>query len=141
MSQRGELERLSHARMLLIEAADLRWEQPSDASLDVARRAGAASGDLPRLSPVDLDVLALALEGGHELVTDDYRMQNTARKAGLVVHALATTGAQEVWSWVWRCVGCRKEHDVASDAQSARRGNGPDCDVCGSPTQMKRRRG
>ncbi len=141
MSQRGELERLSHARMLLIEAADLRWEQPSDASLDVARRAGAASGDLPRLSPVDLDVLALALDGGHELVTDDYRMQNTARKAGLVVHALATTGAREVWSWVWRCVGCRKEHDVASDAPSARRGNGPDCDVCGSPTQMKRRRG
>ncbi len=36
-----------------------------------------------RLSRVDLEVLALALEEKAVVVTDDYRMQNTAKKLGL----------------------------------------------------------
>lgn len=139
-SQRAELEALAPARRMLVESAELDWREPSPMALEKARLAGAESGDLPRLSPVDLDVLALALEGPYELVTDDYRLQNAARTAGLVVHALATTGAREVWSWVWRCVGCRKEHPVESNHEPSRRGNGPECGHCGSHTEMKRQR-
>ena len=70
-SQRSELERLSPARTMLIEAANLDWRTVSSSALDDAKDCAGASGDLPRLSDVDLDVLALALQESAILVTDD----------------------------------------------------------------------
>ncbi|HII19190.1 MAG TPA: nucleotide-binding protein [Candidatus Poseidoniaceae archaeon] len=139
-SQLDELERLSPARRMLIEAAQLEWMNPTPAQLEHAQSAAAATGDLPRLSTVDVDVLALALGLERVLVTDDYRLQNVAMQAGLEARPLATRGAKQPWSWIWRCTGCRREHAVQSDAARKRDGPGPDCDVCGSPTVMKRAR-
>ena len=81
-SQRQELERLSTARAMLIETADIQWRVPAPASLKDAKSAASTSGDLARLSDVDLDVLALALAYRAVVVTDDYRLQNTYRHAG-----------------------------------------------------------
>ena len=47
-------------------------------------RCAARTGDL-RLSDVDIDLLALALANQTNLVTDDYRMKNVAREAGIDV--------------------------------------------------------
>lgn len=139
--QLEEVERLSPARRLLVEGATIDWRTPSEGDLRTAREAAAASGDLPRLSPVDLEVLALALGGPFRLVTDDYRLQNVAMRAGLEVESIATAGASAVWAWVWRCTGCRREHHVEADASLSVKDDGPECDVCGSRTVMKRRRG
>lgn len=139
-SQLGELERLSPARCMLVEAADLDWMNPSPAQLEAAKAAAAATGDLPRLSTVDLEVLALALGLKRVLVTDDYRLQSVAMHAGLEARSLATRGARERWSWIWRCTGCGKEHNVSTNVERKRDGPGPECDVCGSPTVMKRAR-
>ena len=139
-SQLDELERLSPARRMLIEAAQLDWMNPTSSQLDDAKSAAAATGDLPRLSTVDLEVLALALGMQRVLVTDDYRLQNVAMQAGLEARSLATKGAKQPWSWVWRCTGCGKQHAVQTDTQRKRDGPGPECHDCGRPTVMKRAR-
>ncbi len=139
-TQLDELERLSPSRRMLVEAAQIEWMNPSPAHFEAATSAAASTGDLPRLSTVDLEVLALSLGLKRHLVTDDYRLQNVAMKAGIEARSLATRGAKQQWSWVWRCTGCGKEHDVSTSAKRERDGPGPDCDVCGSPTVMKRPR-
>ena len=61
-SQQAELERVSPQRSLLIESLDtIQWRDVPPGWLEGGREAAAASGDLPRLSDVDLDVLSLAL--------------------------------------------------------------------------------
>ena len=95
-SQRQELERLSTARAMLIETADIQWRAPAPASLNNAKSAASASGDLARLSDVDLDVLALALAHQAVLVTDDYRLQNTYRHAGGTVEPVVNRPSKQV---------------------------------------------
>ena len=139
-AQLDELERLSPARRMLVEAAEIDWMNPSPDQLEAAKSAAASTGDLPRLSTVDLEVLALSLGLQRPLVTDDYRLQNVAMKAGIEARSLATRGARQQWSWVWRCTGCGKEHGMDANTQRRGDGPGPTCDVCGSPTVMKRAR-
>ena len=138
--QLDELERLSPARRMLVESAQIEWMNPSPEQLDAAKEAAAETGDLPRLSTVDLEVLALSLGLERPLVTDDYRLQNVAMKAGIEARSLATRGVRQQWSWVWRCTGCGVELDVSVDTERKRDGPGPECDICGSPTVMKRKR-
>ena len=71
-----------------------------------AREVAAKSGDLPRLSDVDLDVLALALGLDVPLFTDDYRLQNTMQSADKITSS--SNLKQQVWKWESRCTGCRK---------------------------------
>lgn len=140
-SQRQELERLSAARSMLIEAADLQWRAPSPAALEEAKTAASASGDLARLSDVDVDVLALALSLQAVLVTDDYRLQNTYRHAGGTVEPVVNTVSKHVWIWEQRCKGCGATSPLEPDVARSKRGTTGECNRCGSPLEIKRRKG
>ena len=139
-SQVEELERLSPARALLVESADLQWRAVSVPALKRAKDCAKATGDLPRLSDVDLDVLALALEAEAVLVTDDYRLQNAYQHAGGSVEAVANAPSKHVWIWEQRCTGCGATSEVPSEVSRSKKGQLGDCDVCGSPVVIKRRR-
>lgn len=88
------------------------------------------AGDLARLSPVDLDVLTVALQMGAELHTDDYTMQNVARRLAIPTRSVQTRGIEETYVWSTRCNGCRKFLDRPA----------PECPICGSPTHTVRDR-
>ena len=102
-SQRRELSQLSEARSMLIDAADLQWQDAPQDWIERAKQVASQSGDLPRLSDVDVDVLALALGHQAHLVTDDYRLQNAYRSAGGEVSGVANTTSKAVWSWSLHC--------------------------------------
>ena len=68
-SQLEELEKLSPQRAMLVQSIELEWLTVATKDAEIA---AANTGDLPRLSPVDLDVLALAMSTGQTLYTDDY---------------------------------------------------------------------
>ena len=74
-SQQSELEQVSLQRYMLISSLDIDWRVPTPNWIDEAKQQAASSGDLPRLSAVDVDVLALAIGLNMPLYTDDYRMQ------------------------------------------------------------------
>ena len=138
--QQAELERVSPQRWMLVQALDIDWRDVPPKWLKEAKECAAQSGDLPRLSDVDLDVLALALGLNLPLVTDDYRLQNTMNAAGKQSATVGTKGAKQVWKWELRCTGCRISIDVPENVSRSKKGDVGDCDRCGSPLVLKRKR-
>jgi len=141
ISQQAELERVSPQRSLLVQSLDsIQWRDVPSAWLQDAKEAAASSGDLPRLSDVDVDVLALAIALDATLVTDDYRLQNTMQALQRPTKSVGTTGAKQVWRWELRCTGCRATSPVPANVDRSKKGSVADCDVCGSPMNIKRAR-
>lgn len=138
ISQQEELLRVDEQRSMLMESASLDWRMPNESALVRAKGMASETGDLPRLSTVDVDVLALAIDLDITLVTDDYRMKNVARKAGIPVEGVLTTGGKKQWKWILRCIGCRAEEDVPPNAKQSKKDDVQLCDRCGSPMKLKR---
>ena len=88
------------------------------------------SGDIGRLSPVDITVLALALDVNGTVMTDDYSIQNTARIMGIPYRAVGQTGITKVEKWNYQCIGCGKWYKEKM----------PDCPICGSQLRGHRKR-
>jgi len=139
-SQRAELERVDASRAMLAETVDLTWQDVPAAWITEARRVAAASGDLPRLSDVDLDVLALALGLDAVLVTDDFRLRNAFASVDGSVEAAGVKKPTKVWSWMLRCTGCGATTPVNEDAHRSKRDPVGECRTCGSPLALKRSR-
>ena len=101
-------------------------------ALAEAREAARKTGDLPRMSEVDLEVLAAAIAHGGTILTDDYRIQNVATTLGIASRGHAQRGIREVreWTWVHRCKGCKRTYPEAR----------AECDVCGSEVRTSRAR-
>lgn len=95
--------------------------------------AAAATGDDKRLSPADRELLALALQESTSrtevvLLTDDYAVQNVARKVGVKIRPLRQKKSRHSIEWEKRCTGCNRAYE-----------DGDVCEVCGSPLRLKKR--
>lgn len=84
------------------------------------------TGDFQKMSEADISAVALALQLGGQLITDDFAVSNLAKNMGLEVMPVMTTGISKVGKWSYYCPACKK---VISDAET--------CPVCGS--NLKRR--
>ena len=129
-SQLEELRKLSPQRAMLLESIDMEWMSMGTGD---AEDAASKTGDLPRLSPVDLEVLAIALSTGQTLFTDDYSLQNVCRHLNHPFEAVSNKRSQEQWSWQLRCIGCRATKKADSKDEQ-------ECEVCGSVMKVKRAR-
>lgn len=111
----------------------LRLVPPTAASLRRVEEAATDTGDSRRLSPVDIDVLAVALDVNGTIHTDDYSIQNVASVLHIPFTGVSQAGITEVITWVYRCRGCGKIWPE----------NPPkECTVCGSEIrQVKARPG
>ena len=83
-------------------------------------------GDFQNLSKGDISVIALCLQIGGELITDDYAISNTAKQLNLKVIPIMTKGITEIKDWVYFCSGCEKIFSKISQ-----------CPICG--TNLSRR--
>jgi UPF0271 protein len=113
----------------LLEAG-LRLVTPSPANLRRAEEAAAKTGDDRKLSGVDVDVLAVALDVKGTIRTDDYSIQNVASTLVVPFQGIAQQGIQEVWEWVYRCRGCGRIYP----------GIVKECSVCGSEVRAVKAR-
>jgi len=108
-------------------------KEPDATSVERIKRAAEETGDIAKLSSPDIDLLALAAEekaSGKEvdILTDDYAVQNVARKMSLSIIPLHQKRIKYKIVWEKRCMGCNrtyKEGDV--------------CEFCGSPLKLKKR--
>ncbi|UCD92438.1 MAG: nucleic acid-binding protein [Methanobacteriota archaeon] len=80
------------------------------------------TGDSKRLSPTDVGVLALALDLGATILTDDYSIQNVANEMGLSYRGLSFPDIDKMIEWGYRCKGCGKYFDEWKK----------ECPICGS---------
>lgn len=113
-----------HLDLLLAAGARLVEAAPADRAR--VRAAAEEGGESGRLSDADVDVLAVALEVGGEIVTDDYTVLNLARRLAIPTRTLVTRGITEEYRFVPRCTGCGRFYEKML----------PDCPVCGSALKM-----
>ncbi len=99
-------------------------------SLQRVEEAAKRTGDDTRLSPVDMTVLALALDVNGTIWSDDYSIQNVARVLGVEFKPVGMKGIQKVVKWNYKCTGCGKWYKEKY----------PDCPICGSPLKGCRRK-
>lgn len=99
-------------------------------SMEKVTEAARRSGDLGRLSPVDMTVLALAVDVGGTIWSDDYSIQNVARIMGLGFKPIGMKGIEKVVKWNYRCIGCGKWFKEKM----------PECPICGSGMKSCRRK-
>lgn len=107
----------------------LRVSDCTEASIKKVEEYAKKSGDLGRLSPVDITVLALAVDVGGTVLSDDYSIQNTARIMGIPYRAIGQKGITKVEKWNYQCIGCRKWYKEKMN----------ECPVCGSPMKAHRK--
>ncbi|MDR3205577.1 MAG: nucleic acid-binding protein [Candidatus Methanoplasma sp.] len=107
----------------------LRISDCTAASVKTVEAAAKKSGDAGRLSPVDVTVLALALDVGGTILSDDYSIQNVAAILGIDYKGVGMASIKKVEKWNYKCVGCGKWFKEKSS----------ECPICGSAMKGFRR--
>ena len=106
-------------------ARGLRVQSPTEESSRRVISAAKTTKDFSVASGTDRDLLALALDLGADLHTDDFAIQNIALVLGVKTVPILQRKARRV-HWKYRCSGCGKyaEHDG-------------ECPVCGAAIKRK----
>ena len=138
-SQREELIRIAPEREVVVNAANLVWMVPTEESVSKASRLAIETGDMAGLSRVDLDLLALSIGEKRTLVTDDYRLQNIAEKAGIDWITVSTDGISKLWEWELRCVACKKEFPNPH-VPNKKKSDWGECTDCGSQLKLRKKK-
>ena len=133
--QRLEVERIAPERMLSIETAGVNWSSPSSESVQESTAIARKTGDLDGLSETDLHLLALAIELGGHMHTDDYRLQNLCNSVGVSWSPVVSEGIKETWNWEIRCIGCGTLVAGAEKTRPASEEIGA-CAECGSELRV-----
>ena len=86
-------------------------KDPEDIFIKKVDSDAKASGDDSRMSKADVSMLALALEYKATLVTDDYSIQNVAKRLGITYLPVQQKGITAEWEWYWLCRKCKAKMD------------------------------
>ncbi len=103
-------------------------KEPSRRAVEDVIKAAEATGDLSKLSKVDIKLIALALELNAVLVTDDFAMQNVAEYLGIKWQPVELKGIKELRKWVFVCKACGRAFDEYP---------GDGCPYCGGEIKRK----
>ena len=136
-SQKIELCKIYPKKEIKIDSAELIWIEPDEKSLEIATNLAISTGDMAGLSKIDLGILALSINLKKTLVTDDYRLQNLAEKAGIEWKTVSTKGIKGLWKWELRCIACKKIYSQPGKPNQKKSDWG-ECEDCGSELKLKR---
>ena len=103
---------------------------PSKDSIKKVNTTSLVTGDSNRLSEVDKELLALALDVKKEgkkpvIITDDYSIQNTANTLKIEYIGINQQEITRKFKWIYRCRGCGKKFKE----------NIQICPICGDKTK------
>jgi len=108
----------------------LRTSDCTKESIKKVTEAARKSGDLGRLSDVDITVLGLAVDTGGTILTDDYSIQNVSSIMGIPFRAVGMAEIKKVEKWNYQCIGCKKWFKEKAN----------ECPICGSEMRACRKR-
>lgn len=106
---------------ILLQTERLKIMDAEPHSIKAATEMAKKTGDFQELSKADISAVALALQTGGHIVTDDFAVSNLAKNMKIEVHPVMTRGIRDVGRWKYYCVACRKEFAAVST-----------CPICGS---------
>ena len=108
----------------------LRISDCTASSVNKVKEIAKKSGDLGRLSPVDITVIALALDLDGTVLSDDFSIQNVCAIMNIDYRAVGTKGIKKIEKWNYQCIGCGRWFKEKLD----------ECPICGSQMQSHRKR-
>ncbi|MFW6119865.1 MAG: NOB1 family endonuclease [Petrotogales bacterium] len=105
-------------------------QSPSKESVNKVKKIAEKTGDKERLSPADIDILALALDVNKNhngiILTDDYSIQNVAAALHIKFQSFSQRGITKRFKWHYRCPGCGKQFKEWIKI----------CPICGTETKI-----
>jgi len=125
----GEMKKYGDERAGYL-AALVNVIEPTKESMKRVREGARITRDSSRLSPVDMEVVALARDLDAAILTDDYSIQNLAKYLGISYSPVNIQGITELVKWRLKCLGCGRVWDEPY----------PECPVCGSKLRTSRSR-
>ncbi len=134
---REELTDRSMPKLRMEEAIrqnKLKIVEPKPRFLEMVKELSREVGDILFLSKADMQILALAIQLREEefeplIVTDDYSIQNVARRMGVEFTPLMTFGIRFFLSWLLYCPACHRKYPSNYQFRI--------CEVCGTPLRRK----
>lgn len=126
MEEVGHIKKRHGILDAMIESGRLAVAEPLPDNVRRAREAAGRTGDIGRLSGQDVSVLALAVQTGGQLVTDDFAVSNVARSLGIPVMPVMTRGIKDEGTWIHYCPGCGKSF-----------GGKVECPLCGNALRRR----
>ncbi|ACV25027.1 type II toxin-antitoxin system VapC family toxin [Methanocaldococcus fervens] len=124
------LEEIVSKKIIVEQALNfgkLKIMSPSKESIKKVEEVVKKTGD--NLSKQDIGVLALALDLNAILYTDDYGIQNVAKKLNIEVKGIAFKPTDKDFIWRKVCEGCKKLYPADYE--------GDICEICGRPLKRK----
>ena len=127
-----KLERIK----ISIQTGNLIIAAPEPEDVSNVKEVAKTTGDLPFLSEVDINVIALALTLNEtnrnqklEVITDDYSVQNVLSQLGILSNSFLQKGISHYIQWQIYCPICKKTYGASE--------NTTHCKTCG--IRLKRR--
>ena len=114
------------AVQILIETKRLTINEPEEKFVTTSIDAAKKSGDFSNLSDEDISTIALSLQLGAELVTDDFAISNVAKNLSIKVIPVMTSGIKNVIIWKYYCPGCKTNFSKVTE-----------CPRCGNRLKRK----
>lgn len=115
-------------RVRMLVGVRIQINMPTIESVKHVKEAAKKTGDIDRLSPTDIEVLALALDLEAPLISDDYSIQNTAKILSINCMPMDQKGIKKIFYWKYVCRGCGREYERRLD----------DCPICGQELKPKK---
>ncbi|MBA2846159.1 UPF0271 protein [Methanococcus maripaludis] len=112
---------------LAIEYGKLKILDPKSETIEKVVKTSIETGDT--ISNNDIEILALAIDLGGILYTDDYGLQNVSKKLKIKYENIVSAGSKDDFVWKKICKGCKKMYPI-----NYLEG---ECEVCGSPLYRK----
>lgn len=118
-----------------IEEGSIKIIEPDVSDLEEVGKVIKESGDILRLSGVDINLVALGYKLQREslnptVVTDDYSMQNVLKIIGIPYRSVLTKGINEIYGWIKVCKGCKTKYPSEYESD--------ECEICGTRIIKKR---
>ena len=91
---------------ILLDSKRLIIQDPSNKYEKKVRNTAKKTGDIITLSDEDISSIALSLELGAELFSDDFAVSNVAKHLDIKIIPLMTKGIKIVGKWIHYCSSC-----------------------------------
>lgn len=111
---------------ILLQTERLKIMDAEQDSVKAVTEMAKKTGDFQELSKADISAVALALQTGGQIITDDFAVSNLAKNMRIKVHPVMTGGIRDVGKWKYYCAACGKEFSAVST-----------CPICGSKLGKK----
>jgi len=118
-------DQASSARILVYREKGLQVREPEKRSVNEVMSVSEETGDIGKLSKTDIGLLALALEHGARICSDDFAIRNVAMALGIGIEPMMQRQIRYI-KWKFRCKGCARLYDKAMV-----------CPVCGAEVTRK----